>query len=333
MNQKKLNAGAFVLSRRDFLHISAATLLTTVFGGLVGCGPTKPLKIAAQVWPGYSFLFLARDQGFISEKAIELIVTENLGVSSSALAKGEVDGAALTLDEVVHLLDQGVSLQVVLILDSSAGADAVMVKPEIKKLASLKGKSIGVESSTLGAIMLSKLLDASHLKTDDINIVTIGFDHLKSWGDQKLDAIITYDPIANLLEQKGLVRIWDSRDIPGLIVDVLAFRSEAVEKHSSALVEIVAGHFKAQILWQKNLIDTAYLLAKTLQTTSDQIKNIFMGLDLPDARFNRHILTPPTSELQKTVAEIAQIMVNAKLIRQIPSIDNLFTADFLPGDL
>lgn len=333
MSRKKINTGTSALSRRDFLQISAGALLTTAFAGLAGCSPTKPLKIAAQMWPGYSFLFLAREQGLIPEKTIDLISTENLGVSASMLAQGKVDGAALTLDEVVYLLDQGVSLRVVLILDSSAGADAVMVKPDIKKLADLKSRSIGVESSSLGKIMLSKLLDAGSLKTDDINVVSMDFDHLKTWDNGKLDAIITYDPIVNLLEQKGLVRIWDSRKIPGVIVDVLAVRSEVAEQYSSAVTEIVAGHFNAQSLWQKNPIDTAYLLAKILQISMDKVNDLFMGLDLPDASFNRHLLTLPANELKRTTADICQIMVNAKLIRQVPNIDNLFTAAFLPGDL
>lgn len=333
MDQKNPNICVSAFNRRDFLQIGVKTLLATAFGGLGGCGAGKPLKIAAQIWPGYSFLYLAREQGLISGDSMELIKTANLGASASALVKGQVDGAALTLVEVVSILDQGLPLRVVLVLDSSSGADAVLVKPGIKKLADMKGKYIGVESSALGAVMLAKLLEASGLTRDDINIIAMDFDHLKVWGSGKLDAIITYDPIANLLEQKGLVRIWDSRKIPGTIIDVLAVRSEAIDGYSLALTEIVAGHFKALAMWQKNPIDTAYLLGKTLQINVDEVTSTFKDLDLPDASFNRHYLSPPASELKKTITDLIQIMIHDKLIRQPPDFDNLFTADFLPGDL
>jgi len=319
--------------RRNFLKISAGILLASAFGGIPGCIPGKPLKIAAQVWPGYTFLYLGLAQGFISNTCLKLIKTEHLGESASALAKGEVDGAALTLDEVVHLLDQGLSLKVVLVLDISAGADVVMVAPAIKKPADLQGKRIGVESSSLGAIMLSKLLEANHLTHDLVQIVPMGFDHIKAWDDNKLDAVITYEPNANILEQKGLRRIWDSRNISGAIVDVLAVRSDVTHRHSSALTEIVTGHFKALGLWQNNPIDTMYLLGKILRIDPEDVKAAFMGLDLPDASFNRHYLTPPAGELTTAAAEIARIMAHDKLIRQIPAFDNLFIADFIPGNL
>ncbi len=333
MNEKNLSIRTPIRSRRDFLQISAGLLLTSAFAGLFSCDPGKPLKVAAQVWLGYAFLYLGCAQGLISDTSLELIKTENLGDSASALIKGEVDGAALTLDEVVHLLDQGLSLKVVLVLDISAGADVVMVPREIKTPADLQGKRIGVESSSLGNIMLSKLLKASQLTRDHIDVVLMGFDHIKAWDENKLDAIITYEPNAHLLEQKGLLRMWDSRNIPGAIVDVLAVRSDVVTSHASALTEIVTGHFKALGLWRKNPIDTMYLLGKILQIPPEEVKTAFMGLDLPDASFNRHYLSPPAAELKTAAADTAQIMMHDKLIRQVPDFASLFIADFIPGNL
>ncbi|MEQ1528043.1 MAG: substrate-binding domain-containing protein [Methylococcales bacterium] len=321
------------LSRRNFLLISAGVITATALAGLSGCRPNKPLKIASQAWPGYAFLYLAHEQGFISNEKIEIMQTANLGESSSALAKGQVDGAALTLEEGLHILDQGISLQVVLVLDASAGADAVMVKPGIQHLAQLKGKQIGVEPSTLSDIMYAKILEVSGLNSDDIKRVRMNFDHVKAWEIGNLDAIITYDPNITLFEQKGLLRIFDSRSMPGRIVDVLAIRTDVADRYSTTLTELVAGHFTALNLWQKNQIDTTFLLAKILSIKPDEVKEVFKGLDLPDASFNRHYLSAPAEEMKKSVGEIAQIMIRDKLIKQHPAIDNLFTADFLPGDL
>jgi len=321
------------LNRRDFLKLSMATYCTSILSGISGCQSSTPLKIACQIWPGYSFFYLARDQGLLPTNAIELIQTENLAASADALANGQVDGAALTIDEVIQLLDKGIALQIILVLDASAGADSLLVKPEIKKLSDLKGKRIGVESSNLGTIMLTKLLEASHLSHDDIISIPMNYDHLQAWNDQQLDGVISYDPVSILFAKKGLKRLWDSRGIPGLIVDVLAVRVEALEKQTKSLTHLVNAHFQAQLLWQKNPIDTTYLLAKILQIPPEEIKSAFMGIDLPDASFNRHYLSPPTKELKQSILDLSEIMIKNNLIKKTPNVDHLFTPDFIPGDL
>ena len=321
------------LNRRDFLKLSMATYCTSILSGLSGCQVSEPLKIALQVWPGYSFLYLAREQGLLSPHIVELIQTENLAASSDALANGSVEAAALTLDEVIYLMDKGIGLQVILILDVSVGADSVLAKPNIKELSDLKGKRIGVESSNQGTIMLTKLLEASHISRDEVQLITINDNHLQAWNEQQLDAIISYDPVSILFAEKGLRRIWDSRHIPGLIVDVIAVRVEAIEKYSKALTSLVNAHFQAQLLWQNNPFDTVYFLAKILQIQPDKVKTAFMGIDLPDASFNRHYLSPPAQELNKTVLELSEIMIHNNLIKKKPNLDHLFSPDFIPGDL
>ncbi len=333
---KPFNNCPLNLNRRSFLQLSASALIATAAASVVSsCGYGRPLKIAAQKWqwPGYSFLYLAQQQGFITPQQVELLETANLGESAAALINGEVDGAALSLDEFVHCLDQGVAVQIVLILDTSAGADMLMVKPDIQSLAALKGKRIGVEKSTLGAIVLIKVLAAAQLNRADITVVEMEFDHVTAWQQGQMDGIITYEPIAHLFKKQGLVSIWDSRQIPNGIVDVLAVRSTVLNSHQNNLTALVLGHFRALDLWQKNPIYTAYLLSSIMRLNPDEIPDVFMNINLPDHSFNRHLLTPPAAELNATLAEVANIMHKEKFIKQLPNLDNVFTADFLPGDL
>lgn len=260
------------LRRRGFLRLLARSMGLVATLGVTGCEPKQPLKIAAQMWPGYAFLFLARDHAFISAKHIDLIETDNLAHSSKLLLEGRVDGAALTLDEVLHLLDQGVSLRVILVLDSSAGGDAVLVKPGITSLVQLAGKRIGVENSTLGAIMFARLLEAAGLQAEHIQKVDIGFDHFEEVQRQQLDAVITYTPNTLRFENIGMVNIFDSRSIPSTVIDVLAIRGEALQDHEATVRELIAGHFQAQELWKHQPIDTVYGLAQLLRIKSSEVK-------------------------------------------------------------
>lgn len=320
------------LARRRFLTISAVAVLLGMLSGITACGPEKPLRIASQVWPGYGFLYLARQQGLFAKDAIQLLETGTLADSSAALVAGEVDGAALTLDETLHLLDKGISLKVVLILDISAGADAVMARPKIKSIEQLKNRSIGVEPSTLGTIMYSELLAASRLQANDANKVVIGFDHLQAWENSELDAIITYAPNIQQFEKRGLVNLFDSRQTPGRVVDVLAIRTEALHQHTNAISQLVSGHFQALYLWQTNPFDTSFSLAKLFGLQQTEVHDAFKGMDLPDIGFNRHYLAAPATEIKQMAEHIGNIMLNFGLISRSLNVDDVFIDDFLPGD-
>ncbi len=318
-------------SRRSFLKIGGSALLMAAWNSLSGCQPDKPLKIAAQVWPGYSFLYLAEQEGWFETYLIKLLETQNLAESSLLLSEGQVDGAALTLDEVIHIVDQGVDLNVILILDSSVGADVVMADASITRLAQLKGKKIGVETSTLGMIMLAELLKASQLNPDEITYIPISANHIQSWEQENMDAIITYTPVSDHFEKQGLINIFDSRQFTGRIIDVLAIRSEVALTNEPAVRALVRGHFQALEQWRNNPFDTHFILANILDLAPEEVSRAFRGLNLPDFEFNYHYLAPPATELKQAVQEIGQIMLNNHLIRQIPLTDSMFNAKFLPS--
>lgn len=321
------------LSRRKFLQVTGSALASAMaLAGLSGCRPDRPLKIASQVWPGYSFMYLAQQLGLWGDQSIELLETANLAQSSEALLTGTVHGAALTLDEVLYLIERGVGLRVVLVFDRSAGADGVMAKPDIIDAKQLLGKTIGLERSTLARIIVKQLLATAQLTVDQVRLQNIEFDHLKAWENEhgKLDAIVTYAPNIEYFEQKGLHKIFDSRQLPGLIVDVLAFRREALETHNASITALLDSHFRAQELWRSNPYDTSFLLGNILKISPHEVREAFEGLDLPDSEFNRHLLRLPNLELRNACEEIVKVMRDANLMQRTPAIQDIFVEGFLP---
>ena len=230
----------------------------------------KPLRIAVSPWAGYQFMRVASQEGWLPPDLISLQEMETLGDSAKALREGRVDGAALTLDEVLNILDNtpasapDADLSIVLVFDTSAGGDALLVSSAIQSLEELKGKRIAVESSSLGALMLRTILDAAGLQKKDVNVDPMDYDHIKKWDSDKPDAIITYEPALSLLESRGLVRLFDSRKMPYLIQDVLVVRTETLKTHGTAVRALIKGHFRALKLWRINPIDTGYRLSSRL---------------------------------------------------------------------
>ena len=90
----------------------------------------------------------------------------------------------------------------------------------------LKGKSVAVESGALGAFVLSRALALNGMQASDVNVV-----HLESneqpgaFEKGQVDGAVTFDPYRAQFLRAGAATLFDSTQIPGEIVDLLAVRA------------------------------------------------------------------------------------------------------------
>ncbi|MFA7270046.1 MAG: ABC transporter substrate-binding protein [Sterolibacterium sp.] len=293
--------------------------------------PAAPLAIAAHLWPGYEPMFLARRERWLDERQVRLVETLSATNSLQLLAAGKIDGAALTLDEVLRGRSGGMSLAVVLVFDISAGADVLLVRPGIDELAALKGRRIGVEQGALGALMFAKVLQAAGLMANEVRLVPLTVaEQFEAWQRGKVDAVVTCEPVASQLVDKGAVRLFDSRQIPDLIVDVLALRTAAIDSHAEAIRHLLAAHFRALEHLHRNSQDAAYRMAGRLKLAPEQVLVAFKGLVLPDIANNRRLLAGARPPLLAGARTLSALMLKEGLLPRNDTLANLLNADFLP---
>jgi len=300
--------GARAVSRRQFLKTSVGLLAAGAFPTLSGCKPARPLAVAINPWPGFAFVEIARRHNRFTSGQVQILSTPHGGLSSSLLREGKVNAAMLTLDEVMTLELSGIDLSVVLVCDVSVGADALMARPEIRTLRELKGKRVGVETSTLGELMLVHVLEKAGLSRADIIVVPMSGAHDEAWNSQRLDAVITYEPTVTRLASQGALRLFDSQQAPDAILDVLAVRTEVLETHAHHVSQMIHGHFVELMHWKQNPYDSSFQLAEVLGLPAESIRRIFGGLLLPDLDYNRHLLFSHGKALEKTLADIWNIV-------------------------
>ena len=148
-------------------------LTVSVFFFVTSCSikPEPPLRIGINLWPGYEFLHVASVLDLYEENSINIVELSNATTVMQMLRNDQLEGAALTLDEALTLIDEGLDLKIILVTDISNGGDALLVKPEIETLQFLKDKSIAVENTAVGAIMLYSILKQANLKLSDIDVI------------------------------------------------------------------------------------------------------------------------------------------------------------------
>ncbi|NTW89011.1 MAG: ABC transporter substrate-binding protein [Desulfobulbaceae bacterium] len=294
----------------------------------------KPVSIGANLWPGYEPMFLARNQGWLETERVRLVETASYTDSLKALAEGRVDGAALTLDEVLKARASGLPLSVVMIFDVSAGADMVVARSEIKNPADLKGRRIGFEQGTVGELMLTETLRIAGLTKEEVTLVVLPVDQEPTaWSRDQLDAAVTFEPVASQLIAQGAHKVFDSGQIPNLIVDVLAIRSDVLDwSHAYAIRHLIVAHFRALKHLHRNPQDAAYRMAPRLGLPVEKSLSVFKGLLLPDAAENYRLLTGTSPELLTIARKLSAIMVKSELLKQDAPLTSLIRADFLPTD-
>lgn len=312
--------------RRRALLTSALSALPWALGG---CAPRPPLRIAGHPWPGYEPLFLARTLGYLPA-AVELVESETIEETLDQTRTGRVAGAMLTLDELLKLRDQGVALEIVLVFDVSRGADMLLARPEIRSLAALRRQRIGVEDTALGTLMLTLTLERAGLRRDDVVVHRIAYSrHEAAWLGNEIDALITYEPAAGRLLARGARQLLSTRQLPDTIFDVLAVRSDMLERYDETLRASLAAYFKALDYLRRNPWDAAYRVAPRLQISAEDLIDSLRGLELPDLIGNQRYLAAD-SPLLAAALRLSPIMQQAGLLSRPVDTRRLLTNAYLP---
>jgi NitT/TauT family transport system substrate-binding protein len=290
------------------------------------------MRIGSIVFPGYETLFLARELGLLDAQKVRLVELPANTDALRALAAGQLEAAALTLDELMTARADGVDLRAVLVFDASAGADVVLAKVPIT-LQSLRGKRIAVEDGAVGAVMLSALLKAAGLAPNQIHKIPMTLDRSEAvFRTPTVDAVVTAEPWAVRLEKAGAHRIFDSQAIPGRIVDVLAVRVDALQTFGPALRHLLTGHFAAQKVLRDAIARAAPLMAARLQTPAAEVAALYRGLQLPELAQNRAMLAPGGT-IDQTAKDLQTVMLEAGLLpaTAVAQAEAVADSRFLPA--
>lgn len=285
---------------------------------LTGCGDDQApvLKLGTNIWPGYEPLYLARHRGDLSEKKIHLVEYSSASQVIQAFRNRLIDAAALTLDEALSLLETGEKITVVLVMDISNGGDAIIGKPAISSMAGLKGKRIGVESNALGAYVIARALEKSGIDSKSVTIVNVDINEQeKAFKTGKVDAVVTFDPVRSKLLARGGKLLFDSRQLPGEIVDVLVVRNEYLEKNPQVIRYLLNSWYKTLEYIKQSPGEAAKVLKSRMKLSVDETLSAYEGLILPGREMNRKMLGGATPTLRIPAGKLAVLMLNKGLLR------------------
>ncbi len=311
------------LTRRGLLTAGAAALGL----GLSGCGEPfrPPLRIAANPWPGYEPLYTARDLGLLDERQVRLVEFTSTSEAMRVFRSQDCELIAVTLDEALLLAAQGHPLQVILVADQSHGSDVLLARPGIESLGDLRGRTVGVEDTALGAYMLSRALETAGLSAGDLTVVRLPLDeHEGAWRAGGIEAVVTFEPVASRLRQNGAKTLFSSADIPGEVIDILVAHDSLLPERLGSIAHLVQAWFTARDELESDSIALHDRVRHRLRLPLVDSMNALAGIRFPDLAENRKLLQGPSPPLHEVMERHALHMRAGGLLAAEVAVDPMF---------
>jgi NitT/TauT family transport system substrate-binding protein len=244
--------------------MGAAAAAAMIFAS--GFAEAGTMRLGMTTWVGYGPMFLARDKGFFKENGldVELRIIEDASIYMAAVAAGELDGNASTIDEIMKYRSPEFCFKAVLALDDSHGGDGVLVQEGVNSLKDLKGQQVGMNEGSVSQFWFNILLTKEGMTEKDLQITNMTADDAAAaFIAGQIPAAVTWEPHLSLVRAKkqGKVLI-DSSQTPGLIVDVVDLTCDYIKNNPKDVEAFTKGVYKAVEFIKTNPDEANAIMAK-----------------------------------------------------------------------
>ena len=172
-------------------------------------------------------------------------------------------------------------------------------------------------------------MPAAKIEVDVVHIESN--EHPSASETGQVDGDVTFEQYSTQVLRAGARTLFDSAQIPGEIVDLLAVRANVVDKQPKAIHALLAGWFSALDYMKVDPRDAARRMGIRQQTSGEQFLEAQRGLHIPNREENLRMLSGATPELVVTGRRLMALMVEAKLLRTELKIEDLLAPGPLAG--
>jgi NitT/TauT family transport system substrate-binding protein len=295
----------------------------------------KTLRLGFSNWPGYMPWHVGdKAKLFKSEKHTLLPVWyDDYLKGIGALVSGQLDANSQTLIDTVLSVAEGSDQVVVLVNDNSTGNDKIIAKAGINSIADLKGKVVATEKGTVDHYLLLLALKKAGLKESDVSLKFMGINEsANAFVAGEVDATSVFAPATNTaLKRPGSKELASSKDFPGAISDVLAFRREFIDKHPEIVQETVNTWFKSLAHIKANSAKSNDLMAKQSSVSVAEYATFEKGIKIFDVADNLNAFKPgkDNTSLYFNAEDLKKTLISLGLTKKSPDVSKMFDDRFV----
>ena len=290
------------------------------------------ISLAISGWTGFAPLTLAKEAGLFKKHGLDVSIKKIPQKDRHlAIASGDVQCAATTVETWIVWNANGVSTTQIFQLDKSYGADGMVVKPNITKISDLKGKTVAASApGTTPYFTLAWMLKKNGLSLKDVKIVNLEPQATANAfvaGTTDLDAGMTYEPYLGAVRAKpeaGKI-IATTLDYP-MVMDTVGCTPKFLVENPKAAKGLADAYFEALEMIAKEPKRSYEVMGADVKQTADQFDASQKYLRWQDKAANQKFFSGEHAAFSK---EAAELLLESGIIKQLPDMSKLADTRFI----
>ena len=316
--------------RKSLVKSAALMASALLVAGAVQAQETK-IALGMSGWTGFAPLTLADKAGIFKKNGldveIKMIPQKDRHL---ALAAKAIQCAATTVETHVAWNTNGVPIVQIFQMDKSYGADGLAVRNDIKNIAELKGKTVGVDApGTAPYFGLAWMLSKNGLTMKDVKTVTLSPQaSAQAFVTGQNDAAMTYEPYLSTVRANPAAGkiLATTLDYP-MVMDTVGCAPDWLKANPKAAQALTNSYFEALEMIKTDPAKANEIMGSAVKQTGEAFANSSKYLRWQDKAANQKFFA---GELQAFMKDAAAILLEAGVIRKLPdNYDAMFDTRFI----
>ena len=309
------------------------TLVAIALGtALAAQAQETKVGIGISGWTGFAPLTLAKEAGIFKKNGLDVSIRKIPQKDRHlAIASGDIQCAATTVETWVVWNANGVATTQIFQLDKSFGADGLVVKPQIAKIADLKGKTVGADApGTAGYFGLAWMLKKNGVSIKDVRVVNLGPQAAANAflaGTSDLDGGMTYEPYMSAVRAKpeaGKI-IATTLDYP-IVMDTFGCTPKFLADNPKAAKALADSYFDAVAMIKADPKKSFEIMGADAKQSGEQFEASQKYLRWQDREANQKFFAGEHAAFSK---EAADLLLEIGIIKQLPDMAKLADTSFI----
>jgi NitT/TauT family transport system substrate-binding protein len=290
------------------------------------------VAVAISGWTGFAPLTLAKEAGLYKKHGLDVTIKKIPQKDRHlAIASGDVQCAATTVETWIVWNANGVATTQIFQLDKSYGADGMVVKPNITKIADLKGKTVAASApGTAPYFTLAWMLKKNGLTIKDVKVVNLEPQAAANAfiaGNADIDAGMTYEPYLSSVRAKpeaGKI-IATTLDYP-MVMDTFGCTPKFLAENPTAAKALADAYFDAVDMIKAEPKKSFEIMGADVKQPADAFEKSQAYLRWQDRAANQKFFAGEHAAFSK---EAADLLLEAGIIKAVPDLSKLADTRFI----
>jgi NitT/TauT family transport system substrate-binding protein len=289
------------------------------------------VAIGISGWTGFAPLTLAKEAGLFKKQGLDVTIKKIPQKDRHlVLASGDIQCAATTVETWIVWNANGVPTTIFQ-LDKSYGADGMVVKPAIARIADLKGKTIAADApGTSTYFGLAWMLKKNGLSIKDVKVVNLSPQAAANAmiaGNNDIDGGMTYEPYLSAVRAKpeaGKI-IATTLDYP-MVMDTFGCTPKFLAENPKAAQGLANAYFEALELIKSDPKKSFEIMGADVKSSGEQFEASQKYLRWQDRSANQKFFAGEHAAFSK---EAGELLLEAGVIKQLPDMSKLADTQFI----